>query len=104
MSEWKNHDTDFQAEIKRQREFLWNESILRIKNLAGKSIEVLDEGLQNNDFKIRLMCARTILALSGIAGATKETEKPIIFRDASRNFCSTCGQNKIKEIMSQFTL
>jgi hypothetical protein len=76
LSEWKNHDSEFQAEVKKQREKLWRENLSRVRSLTARAIDVLSEGLESEDFKIRLTSARAILSVSGLGEAMKEDNKP----------------------------
>jgi hypothetical protein len=105
VSEWKNQDSDFKNEVERQRSFHWRESISQIKTLTGKAIEVLNEGLQSNNFRVRLTCARAILSLSGIENAAKESEKPpVVPQEVITKYCSHCEQENIDAILKEFGL
>lgn len=57
---WR-HDPYFAAELNRCRQELWKESVDRLKNLAGKALDVMERNLTCGDPKFELMAAGHIL-------------------------------------------
>ena len=51
ISEWKNHDPLFIAELNRQRSELWWEAHQRLKSLANRALDVVELQLDSGDPK-----------------------------------------------------
>lgn len=61
ICEWRNHDPLFIATLNHVRQEMWAESQERLKNLAGKALDVFERSLDSKDPKIQLAAAQTIL-------------------------------------------
>lgn len=59
---WR-HDPAFREELERLRVAMWEESIRSLKDLAGRAVQVLGEGLSSDDEKVRLATAARIIEL-----------------------------------------
>lgn len=74
VSEWKNHDPLFIAELNRQRYEMWKEARERLKSLANRALDVLELQLDSGDSKASLAAARYILQGTRLLG---DTDLPI---------------------------
>ena len=68
ISEWKNHDPLFIAELNRQRSELWWEAHQRLKSLANRALDVVELQLDSGDPKAALAAARFILQGTRLLG------------------------------------
>ena len=75
---WRNHDPLFMATLKGRRQQMWGSQLNRLNTLAAEAVDVLQEGLQEEDIKVRLLAAIHILKATGTYGAaqsgTRETD------------------------------
>ena len=58
VSEWKNHDPLFIAELNWQRSELWREAHQRLKSLANCALDVVELQLDSGDPKAALAAAK----------------------------------------------
>lgn len=68
--EWRNHDPLFIAELNRQRSELWMEARGRLKLMANRALDVLEEQLDGDDPKASLTAAKYILQGTKLLGDT----------------------------------
>jgi len=68
--EWKNHDVLYIAELNRQRFELWREAHQRLKSLANRALDVVEQQLDSGDPKASLAAARYILQGTRLLGET----------------------------------
>jgi len=71
VSEWKNHDPLFIAELNRQRFELWREARERLKSLANRALDVVELQLDSGDPKATLAAAKYILQGTRLLGETE---------------------------------
>jgi len=74
VSEWRNHDPLFIAELNRQRSELWNEARERLKSLANRALDVVEQQLGSGDPKAALAASKYILQGTKLLG---DTDLPI---------------------------
>jgi len=72
--EWRNQDPLFTAELNRQRIELWSEGCKRLKALANRAIDTLEQQLGSEDPKIALAAAKYVLQSTQLLG---DTDLPI---------------------------
>jgi len=72
--EWRNHDPLFIAELNRRRVELWSEARERLKSLANRALDVLEQQLGSGDPKVALAAARYVLQGTPLSG---DTDLPI---------------------------
>ena len=70
VSEWKNHDPLFIAELNRQRSELWREAHQRLKSLANRALDVVELQLDSGDPKAALAASKYILQGTRLLGDT----------------------------------
>ena len=70
VSEWKNHDPLFIAELNRQRFEMWREAHERLKSLANRALDVVELQLDSGDPKASLAAAKYILQGTRLLGDT----------------------------------
>jgi Homeodomain-like domain len=70
VSEWKNHDPLFIAELNRQRSELWREAHQRLKSLANRALDAVELQLDSGDPKASLAAAKYILQGTRLLGDT----------------------------------
>ena len=68
--EWKNHDVLYIAELNRQRFELWREAHQRLKSLANRALDVVEQQLDSGDPKAGLAAAKYILQGTKLLGDT----------------------------------
>ena len=68
--EWRNHDVLFIAELNRQRSELWREAHQRLKILANRALDAVEQQLDSGDPKVSLAAARYILQGTRLLGET----------------------------------
>jgi hypothetical protein len=71
---WRNNDILFITELNRQRVELWSEARVRLKSMANRAIDVLEQQLSSSDPKVSLAAARYILQSTRLLG---DTDLPI---------------------------
>jgi small-conductance mechanosensitive channel len=70
ISEWKNHDPLFVAELNRQRSEMWKEARERMKALANRALDVVELQFDSDDPKAALAAAKYILQGTLLLGDT----------------------------------
>ena len=68
VSEWKNHDPLFIAELNRQRSEMWKEARERLKSLANRALDVVEVQLDSGDLKASLAAAKYIMQGTRLLG------------------------------------
>lgn len=71
VSEWKNHGPLFIAELNRQRSEMWREARERLKSLANRALDVVEQQLDSGDPKASLAAAKYILQGTRLLGDTE---------------------------------
>ena len=69
--EWRNHDPLFIAELNRQRYEMRKEAHERLKSLANRALDVLEQQLDSVDSKAALAAAKYILQGTRLLGETE---------------------------------
>ena len=69
--EWRNHDPLFVAELNRQRSEMWREARERMKALANRALDVVEQQLDSGDPKAALAAAKYILQGTRLLGDTE---------------------------------
>lgn len=102
--EWRNHDPLFIAELNRQRFEMWDEARERLKSMANRALDVLEQQLGSGDPKVSLAAAKYILQGTRLLGDTDlpiagpTTPEAIIMEDlrseAWRELAAKKKQNK----------
>ena len=69
--EWRNHDPLFIAELNRQRSEMWTEARERLKSLANRALDVVEQHLDSGDPKASLAAAKYILQGTRLLGDTE---------------------------------
>lgn len=70
VCEWRNHDPLFIAELNRERSELWMEARGRLKLMANRALDVLEQQLDGDDPKASLTAAKYILQGTKLLGDT----------------------------------
>ena len=70
VSEWKNHDPLFIAELNRQRSEMWREARERMKALANRALDVVEVQLGSSEPKAALAAAKYVLQGTQLLGDT----------------------------------
>jgi hypothetical protein len=73
VSEWFNHQPDFQAALAARRSELWRESVVRMRALVPSALDVIEAELKGEK---PLGAARLILSLTGFADAAATIRQP----------------------------
>jgi len=68
--DWRNNDPLFISELNRQRVGLWSEARERMKSLANRALDVLEQQLNSDDPKAALAAARYVLQGTKLLGDT----------------------------------
>jgi len=71
---WRNNDVLFIAELNRQRMELWGEARQRLKSLANRALDVVEQQLDSGDPKVSLAAARYILQGTRLLGDSELPE------------------------------
>ena len=68
--EWRNRDPLFIAELNRQRSEMWQEAHERLKSLANRALDVVEQQLDSGNPKASLAAAKYILQGTRLLGDT----------------------------------
>jgi hypothetical protein len=68
--DWRNNDPLFIAELNRQRVELWREARERLKSLANRALDVVEQQLNSGDSKAALAAAKYVLQGTQLLGDT----------------------------------
>ncbi len=69
VTEWRNNNTDFIAELNCRRDEIWGHQIDRLRYLVADAVPVLAEDLRSDDLRLRQNAAVHILRAVGLYGA-----------------------------------
>ena len=88
--DWRNRDPLFIAELNRQRSEMWQEAHERLKSLANRALDVLEQQLDSGDPKASLAAAKYILqgTRSPEGDGHKMAQKPVFYSGIE---CQTRG-------------
>ena len=82
---WRNRDPLFMATLNDRRQQVRGSQLSRLNTLVSDAVDVLQEGLHDEDIKVRIAAAVHILKATGIYGAsTPGTEEDRSRRNRSR--------------------
>lgn len=96
VTEWRNHDPLFIAELNRRRKELWNAQKTKIASLFKKSVEVLEKGLESEEEKIRFETAKYLLEKFGIEEMKFEPYGDVDSEEIKRKWKEAEEQNRRK--------
>lgn len=68
--EWRNRNPVFIAELNKRRSEMWREARERLKSLANRSLDTVEQQLGSEDPKIALSAAKYVLAGNRLMGET----------------------------------
>jgi hypothetical protein len=68
--DWRDNDPLFIAELNRQRVELWSEARERLKSLANRALDVVEQQLNSDDPKAALAAAKYVLQGTRLLGDT----------------------------------
>lgn len=71
VNQWRNHDAVFVAASNARRHEIWGSQAERLRNLVSKAVDVLSEGLNAEDEKVRLNAAIHILKAVKLYGTSQ---------------------------------
>jgi hypothetical protein len=75
--EWRCRHPAFIAEVNRQRKEVWEVATERLRGLLGRAVEVLAEGLEGQDTRLRLAAAVHVLRAVGVYGLPGRPSGPV---------------------------
>jgi hypothetical protein len=75
--EWRHRHPAFIAEVNRQRQEVWEAATERLRGLLIRAVEVLDEGLNAEDRRLRLAAGVHVLRAVGIYGLPGRPSGPV---------------------------
>ena len=67
---WRNHDPLFMATLNDHRQQVRGTQLSRLNTLVGEAVDVLQDGLHDEDVKVRIVSAVHILKATGVYGAS----------------------------------
>ena len=76
---WRNQDPLFMATLNNQRQQVRGSQLSRLNTLVSDAVDALQDGLHDEDIKVRIVAAVHILKATGVYGARKRPahRKPI---------------------------
>ena len=74
VNQWRNHDPLFVAELNARRKEIWGSQCERLRNLVKQAVDVLEEGLNSEDEKVRLNAAIHILKAVKLYGTSQNPQ------------------------------
>jgi vacuolar-type H+-ATPase subunit H len=100
VNTWRNHDSLFIETLEIRRRNLREKHQDSLNALMEKAIEVLKNGLDDEDPKIRLQAAKQVLSMSGLKTAMKG-EKQQTKDEIIEEFLTDCFEYKYQEFFSK---
>ena len=67
---WRNHDPLFMATLNNHRQQVQGTQLTRLNTLVGEAVDALQDGLHDEDVKVRIVSAVHILKATGVYGAS----------------------------------
>ena len=77
VTEWRNGNPAFMAELNRRRQEVWGAQVERLRNLVGQAVTVLEEHLASSDPRLRQAAALHILRAVGLYGTDLRPTGPV---------------------------
>jgi hypothetical protein len=71
LNKWRHHDAVFVAALNARRQEIWGSQSERLLNLVSKAVDVLEEGLNAFDEKVRLNAAIHLLKAVKLYGTSQ---------------------------------
>lgn len=85
VTEWRNRNAVFAAELNRRRQEVWGAQVERLRQLVARAVDVLEQDLeQTDDPRLRQSAAVHILRCVGLYGASLEPTGPTDPEDIER--------------------
>jgi len=66
VTEWRNHNPEFMAEINLRRQEIWVGQAERLRGLLDKAVDVLEENLAANEGRLQQSAAMYLLKCAGL--------------------------------------
>jgi DNA-binding XRE family transcriptional regulator len=93
ISKWLNQDQDFQIALKEKQAEIFEDEVRRVKGMTARALEVIYEGLENENYRFRLMSAVKLLSAVNIGKLIAEANKPPPLPPAViSHFCPDCDK------------
>lgn len=83
--QWRHNHPTFIAEMNRARLEVWEAAIERLRRLLGRAVEVLEEGLDAQDPRLRQSAAVHILRTVGVYGALLRPDGPTTLEEVEES-------------------
>jgi transcriptional regulator with XRE-family HTH domain len=99
LSAWVNQNAAFQTALRQLQAEMFDEAADRVRGLTARSLDVISEGLENPNYRIRLTAATKVLSLN-LSALAQQSRPPKT--EIPAKLCENCEQEKIDEIMNGF--
>ncbi|NSW83138.1 MAG: helix-turn-helix domain-containing protein [Syntrophothermus sp.] len=104
VTEWRNRDALFVAELNRRRQEVWGGQTERLRQLVAQAVNVLEEDLQQNqDRKLRQAAAVHILRAVGLYGVNLAPKGATDPEDIEAEWASTKALAESLKELSRLT-
>jgi predicted transcriptional regulator len=100
VSGWVNGNADFQEALRSCQEEMFAEAILRVRGLMTRGLDVISDGLENPNYRIRFSAAVKIWSLNS-AALVQYSRPPEV--EAPAKLSAKDEETKINEILSAIT-
>ncbi len=102
ISKWLNQDEDFQIALKEKQAEIFEDEVRRIKGLTARALEVIYEGLENDNFRFRLMAAVKLLSAVNIGKQISDANKPPpLPATIHSQYCADCGRKTEEKFFAE---
>jgi hypothetical protein len=75
---WRNENPYFMAELNRRRKEVWQTAQERLRGLAGKAIDILEQALQPDDVKTAVTVLRAANLYGNVGAPHGETDPELV--------------------------
>ncbi len=99
VSFWSNNNVAFQNALRQIQSEIFDEAAARVRGLTARALDVISEGLENPNYRIRLTAATKVLSLN-LSALAQQSRPPKT--EITAKLCENCERDKIDEIMNGF--
>jgi transposase-like protein len=104
ISTWVNQNTNFQQALREKQSENFGDELRRVKGLTGVALAVIREGLEHENYRVRLTSAVKLLSAVNISKLIADADKPppiIIPPAIHSDLCPECGEKSFNAFLAE---
>lgn len=100
VTEWRNNNANFIAELNRRRQEVWGGQVDRLRQLVAKAVDVLADDIKGKDERLRQAAAVHILRAVGLYGENLKPTGPAEPEDVKIEWQNKEGDRNFRRMIA----